>query len=267
MTTRTTHAATADRRLSDPPAAGSAETLRRLPDTDAEVRDRSGWRMADHTVAVRESLLVAEHEPRCTSCRQPLGPWDIDRLTGVLNRWGWDDQAPNLLARSLGRRESVALLIVDLDWFKQINDTCGHIAGDAALRSVAGVLRSVTQRDDLVGRFGGDEFVVLLPSTDLDDAVHVARKIRTGVGAIEIGRAVGDAPPVMSCSASVGLAVCRPGRSFDMDLDALLLDADAALLAAKRHGRGRTCIACPNVEGDDRRSPQLQLAFDPPLLR
>jgi hypothetical protein len=101
-------------------------------------------------------------EQCCKSCGQLLGYRSTDKLTGLLDRWGWDASAPQAFARAVGQRRSTALLIVDLDWFKLVNDEFGHPAGDAVLRSTAAVLRNASREGDLVGRYGGDEFLMLL---------------------------------------------------------------------------------------------------------
>jgi diguanylate cyclase (GGDEF)-like protein len=172
-----------------------------------------------------------------------LGSWDVDKLTGALNRWGWDEQAPRALSRSRRHRESSALLLVDLDSFKKVNDRFGHLAGDAMLRSVATVLHGSTRGADLVGRFGGDEFVLFLPSTRSAGAMTVARRIRKRLRGIVISDAGSDVARAQDASACVGIALSDPDRDDDVDLDVMLADADAALLVAKRLGGDRTCLA------------------------
>jgi len=206
-----------------------------------------------------------EGHQRCGSCGQPLGSWDIDKLTGVLNRWGWDERAPGTLAHAKGHREPVALLIVDLDSFKQINDMFGHLAGDAVLRSVAAALRDATRGCDLVGRFGGDEFVLLLPATHLDGAAAVARRIRQRLRDIVVPGAGTEGGPARGASATVGIALCSPDRDAGIDLDRMLSDADTALLAAKRRGSDRTCIIRPWMGREADHIDHTRLLFDPPL--
>lgn len=192
---------------------------------------------------------------RCHSCGQPLGSWGVDKLTGALNRWGWDERAPRTLTRPRRHHEPSALLLIDLDSFKKVNDEFGHLTGDAMLRSVATVLRDATRGSDLVGRFGGDEFVMLLPSTSSDDAVTVARRIRERLRGIVVSGAGGDVAKTQDASACVGIALSDPDRDDGVDLDAMLADADAALLAAKRLGGDRTCLV--------RASSERRFVFDP----
>ncbi len=162
----------------------------------------------------------------CASCGGPEGLWATDRLTMLLDRWGWDEQAVTLL-------DGAALLVVDLDNFKRVNDRYGHPAGDAVLKAVADTLRATTRKGDLLGRYGGhggDEFLVLLPSTSLNEAMGVAERIRLGIR----GMKVSAGERVLSgISVSIGVAA---GCS---ELDALIASADSSLRAAKRSGRDR----------------------------
>jgi diguanylate cyclase (GGDEF)-like protein len=171
----------------------------------------------------------------CGSCGQPHGVWATDRLTLLLDRWGWDTQAPDILAAS----GSTALLVVDLDNFKRVNDRFGHVAGDAVLKAVADTLRESTRKGDLLGRYGGhggDEFLVMLPETGMDDALMVAERIQRAIRAIVV-----DAPTqsgtvsISAITASFGVSVGSP----DTDLETLVVEADAALRRAKRTGRDR----------------------------
>src|SRR6201999_4197783 len=101
-----------------------------------------------------------------------------DSKTGLLNMRGWRESAVKELARADRTRAPVGVLMVDLDHFKQINDTWGHPAGDDMLLAVANVLRTETRPADVVGRFGGEEFVVLLPDADDEAAAAAADRIR-----------------------------------------------------------------------------------------
>jgi diguanylate cyclase (GGDEF)-like protein len=182
---------------------------------------------------------------RCESCGQPVGAWATDKLTGLLDRWGWDDEAPHALSRARQRGESTALIIVDLDHFKQVNDSFGHLAGDAVLQHAAHVLRRATRREDLLGRYGGhggDEFLALLPATDLAGAVAVARQIQAGLKAMETTARTADGTVVITGrTASIGVAAYHADRGCGL-LD-LLLAADAALRQAKLAGRDRVRVA------------------------
>ncbi|WP_238846476.1 GGDEF domain-containing protein [Nocardia terpenica] len=178
--------------------------------------------------------------PCCPTCGTPVGHQGLDWLTGLLDRPTWHHRADQALAAATARREPVTLLIADLDRFKLINDEHGHLAGDDALRQVAAILRSVTRGTDLVARYGGDEFLVLMPATTADDALAVARNLNGHLNSARL-RTVSarDGETILTgLSVSVGLA----SRESAARLEGLLLAADSALLAAKRNGRAQSCI-------------------------
>jgi diguanylate cyclase (GGDEF)-like protein len=169
-------------------------------------------------------------------------------LTGLLDRWGWDVHAPHVLDHARRHHLPVALLIVDLDHFKRINDEFGHPAGDAVLRATADVLRASVRNADLVGRFGGDEFLVLLHGADTDQALAVARRINTGITAIDQAITTPDLMPTLhGLTASVGLATGSP-RGNDTP-ESLLFDADTALRNAKNAGRDNIQVAGLSLAG------------------
>jgi diguanylate cyclase (GGDEF)-like protein len=185
----------------------------------------------------------------CATCGQPLGSRTTDKLTGLLDRWAWDQAAAEVLDR-LGDQPAV-LLMLDLDRFKEINDTHGHLAGDAVLRAIAAVVRSAVRQPDIVGRYGGhagDEFLVLLPATDLGRGDKVAARIlaRIRAAAILAPSARGGEITITGLSASVGLAVSECAQ--DKELAALIESADAALVRAKQHGRGRVTVHSPPAD-------------------
>jgi diguanylate cyclase (GGDEF)-like protein/PAS domain S-box-containing protein len=155
-----------------------------------------------------------------------------DHLTGVLNRRCFLERAERELLRQARRGRPCYLAMVDADYFKAVNDTHGHVAGDAALCAIAEVLRRDTREGDLVGRLGGEEFAVLMPATDADVAGQVAERLRAGVAALALHH---DAVPIR-LTVSIGVAA-----SNGTDLKQLLTEADAALYQAKNGGRDRVC--------------------------
>jgi diguanylate cyclase (GGDEF)-like protein len=163
-----------------------------------------------------------------------------DALTGVLNRHGLAAEAARLVAAARRHGAPLALVIVDADHFKAINDTHGHAAGDAALAHLASYLVDGTRRGiDAVGRLGGEEFVVLMPNMTLAAAGDVAERLRAGL----------DASPVVALggaalTASFGVAALDGGDEGFADL---LGEADAALYRAKRSGRNKVARAGPET--------------------
>lgn len=203
-----------------------------------------------------------EHMPRCAACAQPLGAWATDRLTGLLDRWGWDDKAPAVFRRAQRRWEDVALLLVDLDRFKKINDELGHPVGDRVLKAVAEVLLGCARRDDLVARCGGDEFLVMMPHTSVDDAIAVAERILDAIQAllVDVTANSGTRLTLSGLTASIGVAVHVPERTET--LPDLVRDTDAALQLAKARGRGRIHVYDSTVVSRSTVEPQGSVLVD-----
>ncbi|MDD5364718.1 MAG: GGDEF domain-containing protein [Gallionellaceae bacterium] len=154
-----------------------------------------------------------------------------DSLTQVPNRLALMQQAEHALARRSGL--PLALLMVDVDHFKRINDSLGHPAGDEALRAVARLLTGRLRRQDILGRYGGEEFCVLAPDTDGDGAFRLAEALRETVAATKLVTEQGE----LQVTVSIGYALCPAGT--ERALKDLMAEADAALYAAKRAGRNR----------------------------
>lgn len=156
-----------------------------------------------------------------------------DPLTGVLNRRHFT----RISEQTLGRERSTCLIVFDIDAFKIVNDRCGHLAGDIVLKSVAQRAQENLRRNDVVARYGGDEFVILLPDTPLERAIDVAERIRLAIEAVPVevnGKQV-------SCTISAGVS-CIPGET---NLEPLIQHADQALYIAKRDGGNSVqCARC-----------------------
>ncbi|WP_189062051.1 GGDEF domain-containing protein [Longimycelium tulufanense] len=169
----------------------------------------------------------------------------VDRLTGLLDRWGWDDTAPRALAEARRRGGATALLLIDLDRFKQVNDEFGHIAGDSVLVRAADVIRSAVPETSPVSRYGshtGDEFVVLLIDVSRSESLGVAEKIRSGIRQAEtLVRSPQGIMTVSNVTASIGVALDR--RVAISSLSDLVLHADSALRAAKIRGGDQVQLA------------------------
>jgi diguanylate cyclase (GGDEF)-like protein len=179
-----------------------------------------------------------------------------DAKTGLLNSAAWHLRAERAVLRRGRHPAAAALLVLDLDHFKNVNDTYGHLAGDVVLVAVADALRAEVRDDDLVGRFGGEEFVVLLagradqPDTEtLAAAQRVADRIRRRVSSLAVGIETPDGPlTIAGLSISVGAAM-RPDECGD--LRTLVQAADSALYAAKRAGRNRVRVGAVPGPGAD----------------
>jgi two-component system, cell cycle response regulator len=159
-----------------------------------------------------------------------------DALTGALNRRAFLERAAAELARANRAARSVALLALDIDFFKAVNDRYGHPGGDAVLKAFAATLKRETRSSDIVARLGGEEFAVLLPETGGELAFKIAERIRLAVAA----RAAEFGEAAISVTVSIGLAQTSPTIAT---MDALIAAADAALYEAKRSGRNRTVAA------------------------
>lgn len=158
---------------------------------------------------------------------------DSDGLTGLANRRSFWEQAERQFALSRRHGVPLALLALDIDHFKQVNDNHGHPMGDLVLKAFADCCRRVLRSTDLCARTGGEEFCILLPATDLDGACAMAERIRTEVAALRLD----DLGPQVRISASLGVAtLCAQSPGFET----LFSRADRALYAAKRQGRNRT---------------------------
>jgi diguanylate cyclase (GGDEF)-like protein len=188
---------------------------------ELRVRLRAGQRILD----LQEELLRAREALRDQATH--------DGLTGLLNRATILQILHTEADRAGRQRQSLALLIADFDHFKLINDTYGHVAGDAVLREGARRMKLAIRRYDALGRYGGEEFLVVLPGCDSASAAAQAERLRQAVSADPF--TAGDVSVRVTCS--VGLS-CRANPSI-AHVEALVREADAALYAAKDNGRDR----------------------------
>jgi two-component system chemotaxis response regulator CheY len=161
-----------------------------------------------------------------------------DSLTGLPNRRALCDHARVELSRAARARTTVGLILMDLDHFKRINDQHGHAAGDEALRRVAEVLQRNKRDYDFTGRWGGEEFLVVLPSTSLEQSAMVAERIRKSMETMKLD--LGGPEPV-ELRASLGV-VCAPPVTPPVDFEDLLRQADSAMYRAKADGRNRVWV-------------------------
>jgi diguanylate cyclase (GGDEF)-like protein len=177
-----------------------------------------------------------------------------DALTGLYNRAYLLDQIGALAERSSARGNGLAVLMLDIDHFKQINDRHGHVAGDQVLREVAGVIRESTRPEDLTARFGGEEFVVVLPFSVPDLATERAERIRAGLAE----RTIHAQGHEIRVTASIGLAYAPPGRA--RNAMALIMSADDALYRAKADGRNRVVLGGQSAQLAPRQTESAEFA-------
>ncbi|MGO9974536.1 MAG: diguanylate cyclase domain-containing protein [Solirubrobacteraceae bacterium] len=199
---------------------GAGDQLLVTPERDLEGEEMNHLHAVAHTLSVALARLRDEDRIRYEAVHDPL--------TGLANRILMQDHLSRALARSQREGSQTALLFVDLDNFKQVNDLYGHATGDDVLAAVGERLQTTVRPSDTVARLGGDEFVVVCEAIDEDSAVALSRRL---LDAIELPLAVDGVDHDLS--ASVGIAL---GRG---DAEALLRQADAAGYRAKANGRGR----------------------------
>lgn len=166
-----------------------------------------------------------------------------DYLTGLSNRRYFMERGEAELAHARRYGHALSLLMIDIDHFKNINDTHGHKVGDIVLQQQANIMRSTFRTVDTIGRIGGEEFAVLLPETALQEAVIVAERLRQAVASADLAQATGLP---LHFTISIGVAMLP---SKEASLDSLLILADTALYKAKQAGRNRIC-AQPDSSGD-----------------
>ncbi len=188
-----------------------------LKETNALLEARV-WQRTAELQAANQHLATLAHQ---------------DALTGLLNRRAADNALASQLALHRRKLRSIGLLMCDLDHFKRINDQHGHAVGDAVLQTMADCLLGNLRESDVAARFGGEEFLVILPETDAAGVMRVADKVRQAVAALNI-------PDVGRCTISVGAACVDDGDSTPA---AFVQAADEALYRAKRDGRNRVCMA------------------------
>ncbi|MCS6997674.1 MAG: diguanylate cyclase [Casimicrobiaceae bacterium] len=212
--------------------------LKRARAIELELRDSEVLRRLEQ-LDFAHALARSEAERAALAARaQWLGQLAAtDPLTGLANRRGFSARFEE---RTRDDRHAV-LLLIDIDHFKQINDAHGHSVGDNVLTRVATAIVQACRELDLVGRWGGEEFLVLLEETDLDTAVAVAGRIQQSVARIDWS----DIAQPLAVTLSIGVAQRHPGEG----LTALIQRADQALYEAKQRGRDRVVLALPEAHG------------------
>ncbi|GHD61373.1 GGDEF domain-containing protein [Jeongeupia chitinilytica] len=188
-----------------------------------------------------EAEVIARTEALAASNAKLAELATIDELTGARNRREWLRRATEQLLQAQRYPAPLSVLVLDLDHFKHINDQHGHHAGDLALRAACDACTATLRASDSFGRWGGEEFVVLLPATSEDESRRVAEKLREAIAAIRIAL---DNGQIVRITVSIGMASLRDD---DHSLELLIRRADDALYRAKRGGRD--CVVCDNGDG------------------
>jgi diguanylate cyclase (GGDEF)-like protein len=192
---------------------------------------------------------------------QLLNQAQADAKTGLLNAAAWERQATAEVARAVRTCTPLAVALLDLDRFKQINDTHGHLFGDEVLRRIAETMTEVLRDYDLAGRFGGEEFVMLLPQTRATDAFKIANRVRAHIARLPL---VVDGGEHVHVTVSIGVAALDAGSN--RELTELLAAADAALYRAKASGRDQVQMISTSRGLSAVSPPEDDRATDPVLF-
>ena len=200
--------------------------------------ERSG-ELRQHLASVSAVIAIAVHNVQLLKEIDEHGV--LDGLTGCFNRTQGMKVLDAELQRGKRQKADVTLLMMDLDYFKSVNDEYGHPCGDALLTAVGKRMHEQLRNSDVKIRYGGEEFVVLLPDTPITGATHVAGLLKQALGKISLAWEGQN----VSTTVSIGVAVARAG---ELDRRTLIGRADAALYCAKREGRDRVCIDPRSLE-------------------
>jgi two-component system, cell cycle response regulator len=188
---------------------------------------RARLRAGERVIELQEHLLRSQEVLRYEASH--------DRLTGLWNRGWLLDELGRELRRNLRERAPLALVMADVDHFKRINDTHGHTVGDAVLRQIGQRIQSTLRVSDSVGRYGGEEFLLLLPRADINGGRDVAERVRS----IVAGEPIVALSVTLNVTMSLGVACGEPGAADET----LIQSADQALYRAKANGRNRVELA------------------------
>jgi len=219
--------------------------------SDTDSLQRVVKALVSSTTAARESTEKLQSELDTTrnemeQLRERVGTLQSealsDPLTGLHNRRGFERTIAEMYGGNTNSLGGAALLLADIDFFKKVNDTYGHLFGDQVIRAAAQVLKGAVKGRDVVARFGGEEFMVLLPDTPAHGALALAEQIRVAFGRLQIRRA-GNDQPVGQITISLGVAAPSPDESLEQAIDR----ADKALYQAKHDGRN--CVRFANAGG------------------
>ncbi len=213
------------------------DLIRLAEESDARLRafeDRIGRLESENLDLLMQNRVLSEISAR-------------DSLTGLYNRWYVMEKIDSEMNRALRHGSPMSVLMLDIDHFKRVNDSFGHTVGDEMLKIVGQVLRESCRIYDVPGRYGGEEFCIVLPETRVGNTTVVAERIRTRLAATELP--VGNAS--VSVTASIGVAGMDSVSDEGVVSAAALIErADRALYAAKHHGRNRVELWLPELPPD-----------------
>lgn len=187
-------------------------------------------------ITLRVEVLTASEIKQLTQIERRLEHASTDPLTGLRTRRAIEEEGAKKVERHFRSGAPISAVFIDIDRFKKINDTHGHTTGDAVLRTVARISLQAVRTDDLPVRFGGEEFLVLLPNCGRADARNLAERIRARVMGHDWANAVPTTPP-LQVTVSCGVA------GLNTDLETLITDADRAMYQAKELGRNCVVVA------------------------
>lgn len=205
-------------------------SLKDLPEPD-EIEDRARGFAEEISVATQAENVLVNHK------NQELEEQTrTDALTGIANRRAFDERLAAELERARRYGHPLSLLIADIDRFKQVNDTYGHVAGDGVLKTVAARMKAVLRNCDFLARCGGDEFGVIAAETDLEAARQLAERLRSAIEETVFGVPSGTQHVTISIGVAAAISAQRK-----VDAQALIAAADSTLYDAKRAGRNRCC--------------------------
>ena len=199
---------------------------RKMPAIDRQSVDIAAAMAKQVSVSLDNAQLIHELENLATT----------DSLTRLHNRRYFLERAAAEFERSRRYQRPLSIFLLDADYFKAINDNHGHETGDQVLRALASACHNNLRQLDIIGRYGGEEFVVLLPETSLQKAMEVAERLRAGVEALKVETAVGE----LDVTVSIGVALAT---SQTDSIAALINEADRALYKAKRAGRNKVVLS------------------------
>ena len=201
------------------------------------LRETHALHTANEVEVVRQQVLRAENRIEHLKAELELVNKLVreDQLTTALNRRGLDDALMRESARADRSGAPLCIALIDLDNFKKVNDTFGHQAGDAVLVHLVSIVKETLRSNDLIGRYGGEEFMLILPDARIDEAVAVMTRLQRGLAAKPLAWGSGQ----LEVTFSAGVTLRRPG-----DTEASLINhADQALYEAKRVGKNRIIVA------------------------